>query len=165
MKYRKYLLPPFALLLVLASVVYWLKNIQHVPSDLVIQSVDFINKLNDGQLKSAYNHTTKKGELFNSLETFKQKTEKEFFNHIHLPDTNNKEMLIQYQSTFPLQTYGNRLRRKITGKKVDMDWISLDFFLFFKTKKGAQSVLPFETRWRLEQNGAWKIFYFQSHAA
>lgn len=95
MKYRKYLLPPFALLLVLASVVYWLKNIQHVPSDLVIQSVDFINKLNDGQLKSAYNHTTKKGELFNSLEAFKQKTEKEFFNHIHLPDTNkNREMLI-----------------------------------------------------------------------
>ena len=165
-KYRKYLLSTLALFLVLASIIYWLKNTQYVPSELVVQSVDFINKLNAKQLELAYEKTTKKGELFNGLEAFKQKYHKEFFRHIHLPETaTNRKIFIEHRSTSPFQTYGNRLRRRVTGKRVGTNKISLDFLLNFRAGKGVQRFLPFDVRWKLEQNGEWKIYYFQSHAA
>ena len=52
------------------------------------------------------------------------------------------------------QSCGNRLRRWIRGRKVDPDQISIDYDVG----------LPFEIRLTSDDNGHWRIIFFQSHA-
>jgi hypothetical protein len=52
------------------------------------------------------------------------------------------------------QSCGNRLRRWILGRKVDPDQISIDYDVG----------LPFEIRLTSDDNGHWRIIFFQSHA-
>jgi hypothetical protein len=52
------------------------------------------------------------------------------------------------------QSCGNRLRRWVFGHKIDPDIMSVDYVL------GA----PFEIRLTSDDQGQWRISYFQSHA-
>ena len=52
------------------------------------------------------------------------------------------------------QSCGNRLRRWVSGRKIDPDIMSVDYVL------GA----PFEVRLTSDDQGQWWISYFQSHA-
>ncbi len=53
------------------------------------------------------------------------------------------------------QSCGNRLRRRIFGRKIDPDSISIDHFV---------GEHPFETRLTSDDRGQWRIAFFQSHA-
>lgn len=56
--------------------------------------------------------------------------------------------------TFPFQSNGNRLRRWILGKEVEMDDVSVEF----------DGPCLLEIRIHHMDDGAWKISYFASHA-
>ena len=53
------------------------------------------------------------------------------------------------------QSCGNRLRRRIFGRKIDPDSINIDHFV---------GEHPFETRLTSDDRGQWRIAFFQSHA-
>jgi len=52
------------------------------------------------------------------------------------------------------QTYGNRLRRWLAGRKVDPDRIGLEF----------EAGPPLEIRMVSSPDGKWRVTYFQTHA-
>ncbi|HTD15823.1 MAG TPA: hypothetical protein VK673_11625, partial [Chthoniobacterales bacterium] len=52
------------------------------------------------------------------------------------------------------QTYGNRLRRWLGGRKVDPDSIGLEF----------EAGPPVEVRVVSSPDGKWRVTYFQTHA-
>jgi hypothetical protein len=53
------------------------------------------------------------------------------------------------------QSYGNRIRRWIMGRKLDPDVVDLDY----------DFGLPFEIRLAPDARGTWRVEFFQSHAA
>lgn len=59
-----------------------------------------------------------------------------------------------FKYTFPAQTNGNRLRRLLTGRTVEMEQVSVEF----------EGTCLLEIRLRQAKNGAWLVVYFASHA-
>ncbi len=65
---------------------------------------------------------------------------------------------VQLNGIHPPQTYGNRVRRWLSGRPIEQESLSTDFRVY----DGTQLVL-FEVRFKRHDH-AWKIVYFQSHA-
>ncbi|EQA64143.1 hypothetical protein LEP1GSC062_4452 [Leptospira alexanderi serovar Manhao 3 str. L 60] len=55
----------------------------------------------------------------------------------------------------PKQSYGNRLRRYLNGRKVEEDRLNVAY---------NPCGIPFQISLRLNQNGNWKVVNFQFHA-
>ena len=134
---------------------------QYYPKALIIQSEQFIQFLYTNNLKSAYDLTTKKKEYYDISNPFlfKKAVERQAKSFLKA-----NIIEVQYRTSFPSQTYGNRLRRWFAGREINTKQKSVNFFIYINDKKDINSVVPFEVRWKLQPDQNWKILFFQSHA-
>jgi hypothetical protein len=136
---------------VLIAVTFWGLHQRYVPSEAIEMSRRFISLLESGNLREAYALTTQDGFSGSTFEAFETRTRNRIDQVVlaaHPP--------IQWVGERGgFQTYGNRLRRWLAGRKLDPELLSLEFTV------GA----PFEVRLVSVGEGKWRIRYFQTHAA
>jgi len=139
------------MLAVLAEGAFALTIRAYVPRAAVGVADSFINRINLGDVPGAYDLTSRDAGVGQSLAEFDARV--------------RRQLAID---AFPLrrsatfvglrgggQSYGNRLRRWITGRKVDPDQVDLDYIF------GP----PFEIRLTSDAHGNWRVVFFQSHAS
>jgi hypothetical protein len=133
------------------GVIFWGLHQRYVPSEAIGMSRRFTSLIESGNLREAYALTTQDDLSGSTFEAFETKT-RDRINQVvfaaHPP--------IQWVGERGgFQTYGNRLRRWLAGRKLDPELLSLEFTV------GA----PFEVRLVSVGEGKWRIRYFQTHAA
>jgi hypothetical protein len=128
---------------------YGLSHWLYVPSEPLAISRQFIDLVQAGDLAKAYLLTAQEGFVGATLTEFDARIRQEL-GIASFPTHRAVEMI---RITSGPQTYGNRLRRWLLGRKLDHDQVSLDYFI----------EIPFEVRLAPDQ-GTWRIVYFQSHA-
>jgi hypothetical protein len=145
----------FAALLVgavgLIGAAFWGLHQRYVPPEAVEISRRFISFIESGSLREAYALTTQDGLSGPTFESFESKIK----NRIGQIVVEARPPIQWVGVRNGFQTYGNRLRRWLAGRKLDPDMLSLEFTV------GA----PFEVRLVSSGDGKWKISYFQTHAA
>jgi hypothetical protein len=144
----------FSLLLggiALIGIAYWGLHQRYVPAEAVEISRRFISLIESGNLQEAYALTTQDGLSGATFEAFETRTR----NRINQIVFKDRPPIRWVGVRNGFQTYGNRLRRWLAGRKLDPDLLSLEFTV------GA----PFEVRLVPSGEGKWKISYFQTHAA
>jgi hypothetical protein len=130
---------------------YWGLHRQYVPPDAITLSERFLSLIKAGNLSEAYSLTTQ--------DAMSGRTEEQFEANVRrrlgsvLVNEHSVAELRGVRNGF--QTYGNRLRRWIAGRKIDPDGVSLEFSV----------PAPLEIRLVSSREGKWKISYFQVHAA
>src|ERR1700736_2949277 len=131
------------------TVAFWALHQRYVPPEAVETSRRFISLIESGNLREAYALTTQddsSGATFEALETrTKNRIDQTVF-VAHPP--------IQWVGDRGCsQTYGNRLRRWLAGRKLDPNLLNLEFTVGTR----------FEVRLVSAGEGKWKIGYFQTH--
>jgi hypothetical protein len=129
---------------------YLLSRSNCLPDAPLAISRNFIDLVRVGQLDRAYHLTDRRISVGSTFAAFEAKIRDEF--PIDTFPTRPAGELIGSRSGF--QSCGNRLRRWVSGRKIDPDIMSVDYVL------GA----PFEVRLTSDDQGQWRISYFQSHA-
>lgn len=150
--------PKGALLLLVALVVlcalagagYWGLHQRYVPPEAVASAQRFLALVKAGNFAEAYSLTTQ--------DAMSGRTEEQFEANVRgrigtvLGNENSVAEWRGVRNGF--QTYGNRLRRWLAGRKIDPDGVSLEFNV----------PAPLEIRLVSLPEGKWKISYFQVHA-
>ena len=141
--------------LVLAIVVatgvgYALSRSSCVPEEPLTIARNFIDLVQAGELDHAYLLTDQWMDVGRTLATFEAKIRWEL-----RIDTFPTHRIVELIGICGFQSCGNRLRRRMFGRKIDPDSISIDHLV------GGH---PFETRLTSDDNGQWRIAFFQSHA-
>jgi hypothetical protein len=139
-----------AVVIVATGTAYALAHLSYVPRAPLEISRNFVDLIQAGDLGGAYLLTNQKATVGSTLEAFESNIRHQLA--IGAFPINRPVKLIGTQNGF--QSYGNRLRRWIMGRKIDPDQVSVDYFIG----------LPFEVRLRSNDTGEWRITYFQSHA-
>jgi hypothetical protein len=138
-------------LLVLLSVAaagYWGLRRQYVPPDAIALAERFISLIKAGNFTDAYSLTTQDAMPGRTLEQFES-------NVHHRVAVDALTATVEWKGVKGgFQTYGNRLRRWLAGRKIDPDSIGLEF----------QAGPPVEIRLLSSPDGKWRITYFQTHA-
>jgi hypothetical protein len=130
---------------------YWGLHRQYVSPDAIALAERFLALVKAGNFTEAYALTTQ--------DAMSGRTQEQFEANLHrriglvLTNTNAVAELRGVRNGF--QTYGNRLRRWIAGRKIDPDGVSLEFSV----------PVPLEIRLMSSKEGKWKVSYFQVHAA
>jgi hypothetical protein len=142
--------------LVLAIVVatcvgYALLRSSCVPEEPLTISRNFIDLVQAGELERAYLLTDQQMDVGRTLATFEANIRWELRSDTF--PTHRTVEFIGFRGG--LQSCGNRLRRRMFGRKIDPDSISIDHFV---------GEHPFETRLTSDDKGQWRIAFFQSHA-
>jgi hypothetical protein len=122
---------------------WWLKA-GYVPSQPIRVAQAFVADMEAGQFAQAYELTMKN--------TYTGRTVSELADIYRLNRCHSQAEQVLW--TFPFQSNGNRLRRKLTGRAVDMPKITIEF----------AGKCPFNVTVRRTPSNAWKVFYFQAHA-
>jgi hypothetical protein len=135
----------------LTGLAFWGLHQRYVPSEAVEISRRFISLIESGDLREAYALTTQDSLSGSTFESFETKTKNRISQTVFV--SRPPIQWVGVRNGF--QTYGNRLRRWLAGRKLDPDTLSLEFTV------GA----PFEVRLVSAGEGRWKISYFQTHAA
>jgi hypothetical protein len=130
---------------------YTLSRWHYIPPEPLAISRRFIDLVQAGDLPAAYLLTNRGSYVGTSLATFEANIRYQMA--IDAFPTDRPVLRIERPSN--PQTYGNRLRRWLLGRKLDQDQISFDYSV---------GGLPFEVRLAFYE-GKWRIVYFQSHAA
>jgi hypothetical protein len=113
-------------------------------------SRNFIDRVQAGDLDGAYMLTSREASVGSSFAGFEASIRRQMG-----IDAFPAERPVELIGTRGFQSYGNRLRRWITGRKIDPDQVSVDYFIG----------LPFEVRLKSNDKGEWRVTYFQSHAS
>jgi hypothetical protein len=113
-------------------------------------SRNFVDLVQAGKIADAYALTDRRRSVRPDLATFDANIRHQLAIDA-FPTHRNVEISGNYTG---FQSCGNRLRRWIPGRKVDPDQISIDYDVG----------LPFEIRLTSDDNGHWRIIFFQSHA-
>ncbi len=146
--------PGYALsvaLVLAAAAAFGLITRTYVPSAAIGVANRFIDRINAGDLPGAYDLTTRDASVGSSFAEFDAKLRRQLA--IGAFPLHRPVALVRIRSGD--QSYGNRLRRWITGRKVDPDVVDLDYSFG----------LPFEIRLAPDQRGSWRVIFFQSHAS
>jgi hypothetical protein len=117
------------------------------PSEI---SRNFIDLVRAGELDRAYQLTDRHISVGRTLAAFETRIRGQL--PIDTLPTSPAAELIGSRGGF--QSCGNRLRRWVAGRKVDPDIMSFDYVVG----------IPFEVRLASDDQGQWRISYFQSHA-
>ena len=138
-------------LLILAGAVgagYWGLHRQYVPPDAITLSEHFLSLVKAGNLAEAYSLTTQDALPGRTLEQFES-------NVHHRVAVDALTSTVEWRGVKGgFQTYGNRLRRWLAGRKLDPDSIGLEF----------EAGPPVEVRVISLPDGTWRVTYFQTHA-
>ena len=129
---------------------YVLARVPHVPRAPLAISREFVELIQAGALADAYRLTSQGAEVGSTLGAFEANIRHEL--SIEAFPADRSFVLIGTHGG--VQTYGNRLRRWLVGRKVDPDQVSVDY----------DFGPPFEVRLKSDEAGNWQITYFQSHA-
>jgi len=148
--------PKRAFLLVLALLVlggaagagYWGLHRQYVPPDAIALAERFLSLIKAGNLTEAYSLTTQDALSGRTLEQFESNVQ-------HRVAVDALTSTVAWRGVKGgFQTYGNRLRRWLAGRKIDPDSIGLEF----------EAGSPVEIRLVSSPDGKWRVTYFQTHA-
>jgi hypothetical protein len=136
--------------LAVAGAGYGLARLSCSPDAPWTISRNFIDFVQAGKIADAYALTDRRRSVGRDLAAFDANIRHQlaidaFPSHRNVEISRNRS---------DLQSCGNRLRRWILGRKVDPDQISIDYDVG----------LPFEIRLTSDDNGHWRIIFFQSHA-
>jgi hypothetical protein len=130
---------------------YSLSRWRYIPAEPLAISRHFIDLVQAGNLHAAYLLTNRGSYVGTSLATFEANIRHQMAIDAFPTDRPVKRI----ESPRSPQTYGNRFRRWLLGRKLDQDQISFDYSI---------GGLPFEVRLAFHE-GKWQIVYFQLHAA
>jgi hypothetical protein len=134
-----------------AAVGYWGLHQRYVPPEAIATAERFLSLVKAWNFTEAYSLTTQ--------DAMSGRTQEQFEANVHrrigsvLSNENSTAEWRGVRNGF--QTYGNRLRRWLAGRKIDPDSLSLEFSV----------PSPLEIRLVLSPEGKWKVSYFQVHAA
>lgn len=134
----------------LLGAAYALSHCDYVPREPLAVSRRFIDLVQAGSLAEAYRLTTERGAVGGNLEEFQSRIRRQ----LGIGDFPTHRAVALVGITSGRQSYGNRLRRWLTGRKLDPDEIGVDYVV----------EIPFEIR-LVAEGGTWRIVFFQSHAA
>ncbi|MDE1153755.1 MAG: hypothetical protein PW788_14570 [Micavibrio sp.] len=126
-----------------------LSCLRYIPPEPMDISRRFIDLVQAGDLPAAYLLTEQKGAVGATLKDFEANIRRQL-GVTTFPMHRPIEMLGIRSGP---QTYSNRLRRWLMGRRLDSDLISIDYYVS----------LPFEVRVAFHDD-KWRIVYFQSHA-
>jgi hypothetical protein len=129
---------------------YWGLHRQYVPPDAIALAERFLSLVKAGNFAEAYSLTTQDALPGRTLEQFESNV-----GH-RMGGLNEKQSIAWRGERGGYQTYGNRLRRWLAGRKLDEDRISLEFEL--------EGGIPAEIRVVSSPDGRWRVTYFQTHA-
>jgi hypothetical protein len=124
-------------------------HLSYVPRAPIEISRNFVDHIQAGDLNGAYLLTNQKAAVGSSLPAFEANIRHQLAIDV-FPTTRPIKLI----GTHSFQSYGNRLRRWLMGRKIDPDQVSVDYFIG----------LPFEVCLRSNDTGEWRITYYQSHA-
>lgn len=127
---------------------YWGLHRQYVPPDAITLSERFLSLIKAGNLAEAYSLTTQDALPGRTLEQFESNVHR----RVAVDALTSTVEWRGVRGGF--QTYGNRLRRWLAGRKVDPDSIGLEF----------EAGPPVEVRVISSPDGKWRVTYFQMHA-
>jgi len=133
------------------GVSFWGLHHRYVPPEAIEMSRRFISLIESGNLREAYTLTTQDDLSGPTLEAFETKTKSRIDQIVFTA----RPPIQWVGERGGFQTYGNRLRRWLAGRKLDPDLLRLEFTVG----------TPFEVRLVSFRDGKWKISYFQTHAA
>jgi hypothetical protein len=147
---KRGLILAFALLVVcvLGAAVYWGLHQRYVPPDAIAAGERFLGLIKEGNLAEAYSLTTQDSLPGRTLEQF----EANVHHRVAVEALTAKVEWRGVRGGF--QTYGNRLRRWLAGRKLDPDSVGLEF----------EAGSPVEIRLLSSPDGKWRVTYFQAHA-
>jgi hypothetical protein len=127
---------------------YWGLHRQYVSPDAIALAERFISLIKAGNFAEAYALTTQDALPGRTLEQF----ESNVHHRVALDALTATAEWRGVKGGF--QTYGNRLRRWLAGRKLDPDSIGLEF----------EAGSPVEIRLISSPDGKWRVTYFQTHA-
>lgn len=127
---------------------YWGLHRQYVPPEAITLSKRFLSLIKAGNLAEAYSLTTQDALPGRTLEQFESNVHR----RVAVDALTSTVEWRGVRGGF--QTYGNRLRRWLAGRKVDPDSIGLEF----------EAGPPVEVRVISLPDGKWRVTYFQMHA-
>jgi hypothetical protein len=127
---------------------YWGLHRQYVPPDAIALGERFLSLIKAGNLTEAYSLTTQDALSGRTLEQFESNVHHRVAVDVLTPTVAWRGVKGGFQ------TYGNRLRRWLAGRKTDPDSIGLEF----------EAGLPVEIRLVSSPDGKWRVTYFQTHA-
>jgi hypothetical protein len=129
---------------------YVLSRSNCLPDAPLAISRNFIDLVRAGELDRAYQLTDRRSSAGRTLAAFEARIRGQLPGDTF--STSPAAELIGRRSGF--QSCGNRLRRSVSGRKIDPDIMSFDYVFG----------VPFEVRLTSDDQGQWRISYFQSHA-
>ena len=132
----------------LAGAGYWGLHRQYVPPDAIAVAERFVSLIKAGNFAEAYSLTTQDALPGRTLEQFEANVQRRVAVDALKPTVEWRRVKGGFQ------TYGNRLRRWLAGRKVDPDSIGLEF----------EAGPPLEVRMVSSPDGKWRVTYFQTHA-
>ncbi|MBV8214663.1 MAG: hypothetical protein JOZ08_15750 [Verrucomicrobia bacterium] len=127
---------------------YWGLHRQYAPPDAISLAERFLSLLKAGNFTEAYSLTTQDALPGRTLEQFESNVHRRVA-------VDALTATVEWRGVRGgFQTYGNRLRRWLAGRKMDPDSIGLEF----------QAGSPVEVRLVSSPDGKWRVTYFQTHA-
>ena len=132
----------------LAGAGYWGLHRQYVPPDAIAVAERFVSLIKAGNFAEAYSLTTQDALPGRTLEQFEANVQRRVAVDALKPTVEWRGVKGGFQ------TYGNRVRRWLAGRKVDPDSIGLEF----------EAGPPLEVRMVSSPDGKWRVTYFQTHA-
>jgi hypothetical protein len=132
----------------LAGAGYWVLHRQYVPPEAIASAERFLSLIKAGNFAEAYSLTTQDALPGRTLEQFESNVRR----RVAVDALTSKVEWRGVKGGF--QTYGNRLRRWLGGRKLDPDGMGLEF----------DAGPPVEVRVVSSPDGKWRITYFQTHA-
>jgi hypothetical protein len=150
MKKRKILLSVFFLGAFALSVsAFFAVRCTYVPESAVAKTEKFVSLVRHEKFEEAYSLVGRTAETGTDFSSFMKKIS------VDLPMCKSDEKLV-LRYVHPAQTYGNRIRRRLNGRRVDMERINLDYLLCGE--------IPFRVTLSSDAGGNWTIVNFQVHA-
>jgi hypothetical protein len=129
---------------------YVLSRSNCLPDAPLAISRNFIDLVRAGEFDRAYQLTDRRISVGRTLAAFEARIRNQL--GIDAFPASPAAELIGSRNGF--QSCGNRLRRWVSGRKIDPDTMSFDYLFG----------VPFEVRLASDDHGQWRISYFQSHA-
>jgi hypothetical protein len=139
---RKSLLPVVVAIVIAATAAYAWMKMQHRHTSELDTAERFVNALRDKDYGQAFELTTKARVWGYDGEDFRTFAPRQICGGFVLTDV------------FPIQTNGNRLRRRLSGQEPDMPEVNVQY--------GGKCF--FRVTLRREAGGAWRVVKFGSHA-
>ncbi len=141
------------IILAIGIFLFWFSKQEYKPNSLLLLSQQFIDEVQKNRFAEAYELTNKSRDVGSTLTEFKEKVSRQLVGREKMGS-----IVLDRFSTH--QTYGNRLRRWLRGRKVEVDVAYVDYII---NNSDGNLLCLFEVRFT-QTKLHWKISYFQSHA-